>query len=330
MLQIHFTTADFARIRIAPRPAPLLELNTAFMKMASGDNPLLFGRWRQRLLRSLPPAVLPLRDLVPGGRAPSFLDVYSDSLPEALETLRSSRPTLISTELRRVYAAGPHPPPAWIQALHRGDDDAWSLLLRAQHMAFETVLRPVWPLVQDLHRAEFTRHALTTAEHGTAAALSQLLPNTHLNLDDHTWSLPAPTPRTIRLNGRGILLHPTFHWTGHPLVADRHDHPLALTYPAGPGLPLQPTGTSAPHDTLAPVLGHTRTKILHLLITPHTTTALARRLSLSAPTISTHTTALRSAGLVTTTRAGRAVVHERTALGAILAQGGTGGRGGVR
>ncbi|MEU2794301.1 winged helix-turn-helix domain-containing protein [Streptomyces sp. NPDC007100] len=71
---------------------------------------------------------------------------------------------------------------------------------------------------------------------------------------------------------------------------------------------------------MASLLGHTRAEILRRLTDPHTTTALARHLNLSAPTISTHTTALRNAGLLATTRTGRSVTHTRTALGALLAR----------
>ncbi|WP_159393305.1 ArsR/SmtB family transcription factor, partial [Streptomyces rimosus] len=78
--------------------------------------------------------------------------------------------------------------------------------------------------------------------------------------------------------------------------------------------------TKSPHDPLTAALGPTRTQLLRLLTTPHTTTALARILNVSAPTISAHTTALRAAGLLTTTRAGRSVIHERTALGTLLTQ----------
>ncbi len=57
-----------------------------------------------------------------------------------------------------------------------------------------------------------------------------------------------------------------------------------------------------------------------LLAEPHSTTVLARRLGLSNVTASAHTAALRGAGLLTTARAGRAVLHRRTELGALPAR----------
>lgn len=318
MLRIHFTAADFARVRFASRPAPLLELNVALMRMCRPDDELLLGRWRRRLLHSLPVAVGPLRDLVPAEEAPKFIDVFSDTLKEGLDTVRAARPELVRSEIERVYAKHTSPAPPWIRDLHRGDADAWQVLRRAQHAAFETVLRPVWSLVQDLHQTEFTSHALTVAEHGIGAALDALVPGTRLR--GGVWEFEGPDERDIKLCGRGVVLQPTFHWTGHPLISDLPDRPLFLTYPAGTGLPLAPAGAGGTDDALAGVLGRTRVDILLLLAEEHTTSELARRLRVSNATASTHTAALRGAGLITTVRAGRAVRHRRTALGSLLVQ----------
>ncbi|WP_324608032.1 hypothetical protein [Streptomyces albus] len=144
----------------------------ALAKMMRPDDALLYGRWRTRLLRALPAAAKPFSDLVPAGRAPAFLDVFSNDLAEGLETVRSFPTALVRSEIERVHAPVPGPPPRWIRALHRGDDDAWQLLHRAQRAAFDAALRPVWSRIEDLHQEEFTRYALTAAEQGTAAALT--------------------------------------------------------------------------------------------------------------------------------------------------------------
>jgi DNA-binding transcriptional ArsR family regulator len=322
VIRIHFTAADFARVTFASRPAPLQELNAAFMMMSGRQDEALFGRWRRRVLRSLPAAVQPLGDLVPADQAPHFLDVFSDTLREGLDSVRAWRPDWVSSEIERVYAHHTSPAPLWVRDLHRGDAGAWQLLRRAQHSAFDTVLSPVWPLVQDLHQAEFTRHALTVAEHGIGAALAGLFPGSRLH--EEIWEFEGPGERDIKLNGRGVVLVPTFHWTGHPQIASLPDRPLYLTYPAGPGLPLPLAGAGGTDDALAGVLGRTRLDILLLLAEEHaeehTTSGLARRLRVSNATVSAHTAALRGAGLITTVRAGRAVLHQRTALGSLLVQ----------
>ncbi|WP_369144494.1 ArsR/SmtB family transcription factor [Streptomyces sp. R44] len=312
MLRIHFTTEDFTRVRFAPRPAPVPELHAALMMLGAPHEELLFGRWRGRLLRALPGAAEPLADLVPGGVAPYFLDVLGETREEGLTLIRSARPEFVRSELERVYAGQGAVPP-WIRGLHAGSPEAWRVLERAQRAAYETVLAPVWPLVQDLHRAEFTRHALVVAERGLGAALEVLSPG----LREGVWEWPG-APRDVHVAGRGLVLLPTFHWRGGALVQDVPDAPVVLTYPAGGGLPPAAPGTPTGEDALAGVLGRTRAELLRSLTEPRTTTELARCLGVSNATASAHAQALRAAGLLTTTRTGRSVHHAPTALGDLL------------
>ncbi|MFF5971696.1 ArsR family transcriptional regulator [Streptomyces sp. NPDC012769] len=314
MLRIHFTADDLGRVRFTPRPSPLPELHAALTTaVAPRGVPPLFGRWRGRVLRALPAAAEPLADLVPAGRAPYFLDVLGDTLADGFERIRSTEPDFVRSELERVYGAAPAP--RWILRLHAGEETSWATVRRAQQAAYETVLAPVWARVQDLHREEFARHALAVAEHGVAAALTALAPGTRLH--EGVWEWPGRPARDVRLAGRGLVLLPTFHHPAGPLLQDLPGRPVVLAYPADPG---HPPGhdTPPPPEPLPPVLGRTRTDLLRLLTTPHTTTSLARALGVSNATASAHAAALRAAGLLTTTRTGRSVTHARTSLGTLL------------
>ncbi|MFB7542420.1 helix-turn-helix domain-containing protein [Streptomyces zaomyceticus] len=345
MLHIRFTAEDMSRVRFAPRPSPVPELHAALLMLGAPHEGLLFGRWRGRLLRTLPGAAEPLGELVPGGAAPRFLDVLGGTREEGFGLIRSARPEFVRSELARVYA-GQGPVPLWVRALHRGDAAAWGTLDRAQRAAHETVLAPVWPLVEDLHRAEFTRYALTAAEQGLAAALAAVAPGSRLR--DGVWEWPsAPSApsvleapevpeargagtapeageagraREVRLDGRGLVLLPTFHWRGGPLVQDLPDRPVVLAYPAGGGLPPapEPRGARSEDGGLAAALGRTRAAVLRALAEPRTTTDLARRTGIGNATASAHAAALRAAGLITTTRTGRSVHHEQTPLGTLV------------
>ncbi|MGW6535482.1 hypothetical protein ACWGBV_01705 [Streptomyces sp. NPDC055051] len=190
-------------------------------------------------------------------------------------------------------------------------------MLRAQRAAFETVLAPVWSVVQDLHREEFSRYTLTVAEHGVAATLTGLAPGSRLH--GGVWEWPAAPNRDVCLDGRGLVLLPTFHHPAGPLLQDAPGRPAVLTYPAGPGHPPTAVGTSVSAEALAALLGRTRLDALRLLADPHTTTSLARALHVSNATASSHAAALRAAGMATTARAGRSVTHRRTALGTLVA-----------
>ena len=326
MLRIHFTPTDFARVCVAPRPAPLQELNVALTMLVRPGGGLLHEAWRRRALRGLPGAVRPLADLVPGGRAPGFLDVVADSLPEALEQIRSTPRAAVRAELARVYAPTATAP-AWIRDLRRGEDHAWQTVTRAQQAAFGSLLEPVWDQVRDLHHAEFVRRAVQLAAGGVGAVLDGLVPGARLN--GTAWELPHHVAREVRTDGRGLLLLPSFHWSGGVLLSDLPDRPVVVTYPAGPGLPLRPDSPASDAEALGKVLGGTRTELLHLLDQQRSTSELARRLRVSAATVSAHTAALRGAGLIATTRAGKSVLHRRTALGGLLLRGGPAGYDGV-
>ncbi|MER8041738.1 helix-turn-helix domain-containing protein [Streptomyces sp. NPDC094032] len=185
VLRIHFTADDLARVRFAPRPAPLQELHAALTTAVAPRAEPLFGPWRGRVLRTLPAASAPLADLVPAGRPPSFLDAVGDTLAAGFEHIRSTHPDTVRSELERVYGAGPAP--RWLRALHAGEETAWRTVRRAQRAAYETVLAPVWPLVQDLHRDEFARHALSVAEHGLSGGLTALAPGSRFHAGVWEW-----------------------------------------------------------------------------------------------------------------------------------------------
>ncbi|MFB6614078.1 ArsR/SmtB family transcription factor [Streptomyces sp. NPDC085524] len=316
MLRIHFTAEDFARIRFARHPAPLQELHAALTTAVAPRVGPLFSQWRSRVLRGLPASAEPLADLVPAGRPPSFLDVRGATLADGFERIRAAGPGVVRSELERVY--GTMAAPRWIRGLHAGEDAAWRTLCRAQQAAYETVLAPAWSVVQDLHHEEFTGYALAVAEHGVAAALTGLAPGSRLH--GGVWEWPGTAPaREVRLDGRGLDLLPTFHHPAGPLLQDVPGRPVALAYPAGPGLPPTAARPAVPADAMTAVLGRTRLEALRLLAEPHTTTSLARALRVSNATASSHAAALRTAGMATTTRTGRSVTHERTALGTLVA-----------
>jgi DNA-binding transcriptional ArsR family regulator len=321
VIRIHLTSADYALIRFAARPVPLQELHAALLMLFNPDHAtLLFGRWRNRTLRALPAAAESLRDLVPGRYAPAFLDRVEGTLDESFEAMRAGDAAWIAAELELAYASTRDAAPPWVQDLHRGVRDAWQPVVRAERTAFDALLAPIWPLVQDLHRAELARYAGIVAQYGIGSALTTTVPGSRLH--GGAWELPAKVPaaaRDIQPEGRGVVLLPTFHWTGAPLIADVPDRPVTVTFSAGPGLPLPSSAGVSPEDALAGVLGRTRLSILMLSGGDGlNTTGLARTLGMSAATVSVHTSALRAARLLDSVRHGKSVVHRRTPLANLL------------
>lgn len=152
----------------------------------------------------------------------------------------------------------------------------------------------MWGRAQDLHRAEFARHAVAPAEGGAEAALTALAPGS--SFEGGVWTWPAGSgSREVRLGGRGPALLPTFRRRGGPLVRDRPGRPVVPACPAGAGPPPVAEGADGPEEPPAGVLGPTRAALLRAPPAPRTTTEPARARGGSAATVTGHTAALRTA-----------------------------------
>ena len=90
------------------------------------------------------------------------------------------------------------------------------------------------------------------------------------------------------------------------MIAAHPDGSTVIVYPALTPLPLIDEAASDPVGELP---GRTRAAVLRLTGGERTTTELPAELGVSAATVSEHTKTLREAGLIVTTRAGKAVLH---------------------
>jgi hypothetical protein len=106
-----------------------------------------------------------------------------------------------------------------------------------------------------------------------------------------------------------------------PRVLIQHDKPALVVYQAGAVPVLESPPPTA--DRVDRLLGRTRAAVLRYVTTPgrHTTSTVAGELRISAPSASEHLTILRTAGLVSSHRAGGTVVHRATPLGTELVDG---------
>ena len=92
-----------------------------------------------------------------------------------------------------------------------------------------------------------------------------------------------------------------------------------LAYPARGIGTLWETGAPPSPHALAALIGRTRAAMLTALAEPCSTTALARRLSITPGAVSQHLSVLLDAGMVTRSRVGRSVLYRRTRSGDTLA-----------
>lgn len=173
-----------------------------------------------------------------------------------------------------------------------------------------------WPQVLSSVDADLRWRAALVARGGIGAALASLYPGS-------TWhgrTLQVPYARDVDLRpaAQGLTLMPSPFWTGQPLIGRDDRGGDLLVYPALTPLPLVPA--DPPGDHLEALLGPTRAAVLRAA--GHRTTGeLARELGTSLASVSQHTRTLRESGLLTSTREGRHVRHDRTPLGTALCRG---------
>jgi DNA-binding transcriptional ArsR family regulator len=325
MLRIHFTSHDLQNIRIARRPDPLWELVCATCRLVTHQGPLEFGAWRRSVRERLATdpvagrALHTVRTLVPPvGYIPDFLtpSVLEGGLPAALEEIRATPPGRLRHDLGRL--ATERPLPAWTTALGRPGDRGMRSLAKALEISASTLLEPRWAHARRAVRDEVDMRSRVLLDGGVLGLLESLRPLAR-------WRSPVleveyPTHRDLHLEGRGLLLVPSyFCWRRPTALADPALGPV-LVYPV----------TARPLDSIAlddngldRLLGRTRASVLAEVARggPRTTSEVATAVGIALPSASYQLTVLRDGGLVTSRRDGQYVRHSVTLMGYRLLDG---------
>jgi DNA-binding transcriptional ArsR family regulator len=283
--------------------------------------PLAFHHWRRSAARNVSRDDLAmLRPLIPGGFFPDFLTPGEGrhGLDAGIEALLSTPRSRLRTEVG--ILAGQHPLPAWAGDLADGDRETVRRLADAIRGHFRSAVEPYWEQARAHIDADRARRARAFLDGGADGLLSSYLPMMR-------WSPPVlevdvQQDQDMHLNGRGLLLIPSFLSLSTPDFLHDNDLPQVLVYPVEHSLAVS-AATLAPRMSLAPLIGDTRTAVLESIGDGSNTTELARRVGVSAASISQHTSVLRDAGLIRTGRTGKAVLHTLTPLGAALLEPGS-------
>lgn len=330
MLRIHFTTPDLQNIRIARRPDPLWELVCAACRLETGQGPLEFGAWRrdvrERAARDLEArrALLMVRTLVPPfGYIPDFLtpSVSEGGLPARLEQVRATPRRRLQHELG--VLAGSRPLPPWTTALGRPGDRSMAALVKALEVTFRALLEPRWRQVRRAVDDEVDLRSRVLLDGGVRALLASLRPLVQWN--PPVLEVDFPVPQDLHLQGRGLLLIPSYFCWGRPTaLADPALGPV-LVYP----VTTRPFDQAAVNgDGLERLLGRTRTFVLTEVArgrTP-TTSEVAEAVGIALPSASYQLAVLRDGGLVASRREGQFVRHSVTPMGHRLLDTAPGGR----
>ncbi|MDJ1136909.1 ArsR/SmtB family transcription factor [Streptomyces iconiensis] len=319
MLRVHFTGGDLARTRVADGPDPFWESVLSLHRLRETRlEPALSG-WREHVART---DVSPLRQLLPlvppRGYFPDFLTPAESArgFETGLDALLSTPRAQLRCEIGALAATAPLTPEA--RDIAQGSAAALELLGGALRAYQHSALVPWWQRITARIESDRTWRTRTQWYDGTEAMLRGFGPAMR-------WCPPVleadyPVDKDLYLEGRGLLLIPSFFCRRAPVALADPALPPTLVYRANAGVRRQelPTLTAATGRHLARLLGHTRAAVLQALGGECTTSELARRAGVSLSSASEHASVLRDAGLISSSRRRNAVHHSLTPVGLAL------------
>ncbi len=310
MLRIVLTPADLASVRFEADPGPLVDAGLAARALRRPPAAPL-AHWHAATRPALGYRGRPLLALTPpAGPTCSFVQPMCGDLEAGLDLVQTAPADVMREEIADLIT----PPTGWLRQLAGGDRAARAELRAAATRVHAAGVAPVAAHLAADREADVSRRSAELGASGLASTVRGL--HRSVELHGHELLVRRPFAFTHRSEGGGIVLVPSPFLVDEVRVAAGPGEPTVIFYPTGTPLPSR--DGDAPDDALARLLGGTRAAVLRAVGTGCGTGELARRVRSSPATASEHAAALRAAGLVATTRAGRGVRHWLTPLGAQL------------
>ncbi|MCP3783120.1 winged helix-turn-helix domain-containing protein [Micromonospora sp. A3M-1-15] len=327
MLKVVFSREDILLTRVAPAADPVWELVLSLhLLQGRGRDPLL-TEWRRTVAHGLRTDSVAERYRLllalnpPRGYFPDFLTPYAskDGLEAGLEAVRGTPADMLRRDL--TLLAEENALPSSASALARGEPEVLRHLTDSMLRYQSLAVTPYWSRIQAAVEADRARRARAMLDGGAEGLLASLRPS--MRWDGGVLEvLDYPDSRELHLDGRGLLLVPSFFCARTPVALLDPSLPPVLVYPVdrlGGLMPEAGSGAgradAAQREALAALLGRTRAGVLEAADEGCTTGEVARRLRISAAAASQHTTVLRNAGLLVSHRDRNTVLHTLTPLG---------------
>jgi DNA-binding transcriptional ArsR family regulator len=229
--------------------------------------------------------------------------------------MQRTTPAEVVESLRRVFGAD-MPPAA--RELAEAPAEQLAVIAAELHDAHDRLVRPHWPRIRALLEADIGHRATQLASGGAVRLFEDL----HQDLVWFDGRLTILTDQrggaALTAQGRLVLL-PVALGADRVVVKRNTTTRTTLRYPCrGIGrLALSLDRSPVSHGT-ARLLGRSKAGLLRALLSPATTTDLARELGTTPSAVAQHLGVLRANGLVSGLRSGRRVLYETTALGRAL------------
>jgi DNA-binding transcriptional ArsR family regulator len=317
-----FRAEDLLQCRFAI--SPLNETTDALRSLMLPGRAAYHLPWHREARRILPDlrigpllAVLAVRGYQPDFLNPAPGGPFTEIETE-LERVRATSPLRVAAELAECLRRNPGVQASWREHPELSGDPAGirDRLAGLLWRAWQALVEPWWPRLRDVLDADITFRSRQLASSGLAATINDLEPRISWR-DGVLRFVVATADDELDLAGQELVLMPSvFAWPGGAIMYD----PPGVIYPArGIGEIWHPPRRSG--GDLAALIGKTRATVLQALAEPASTTGLADRTGVPVSSVSEHLSVLRAAGLVSTSRTGRFLLHRRTALGVALSAG---------
>lgn len=236
------------------------------------------------------------------------LPVDGEPLEETLAQIRATDPAEARANLR-VSLAGPLP-----AVLERDDlpERAAALL----EYVWTRTVRPYWDRRRRVLEADVVARTAMVSRGGWAAVLDSLKPGQTRWLGDNRLQVNMHEYPPRDISGAELVLVPVT--SGNGWVYWEIPKRYAIVYGCSGAL-ADPGARNVP-ASLGSLLGTGRARVLVLLDSPMSTSQLVAVTGQALGSVGRHLRVLLDAGLVERRRAGRSVLYERTAAGAVLVE----------
>ncbi|REF37453.1 ArsR/SmtB family transcription factor [Thermasporomyces composti] len=324
VLRIHFTATDLARTRVAKGPDPLWEAVLSLHVLQSRRPPAHTLDWRARVRAEAATAgtasqikhvlfpLAPVATYFPDFLTPSE---SADGIDAGVRAVASTPTSKLRQQIKRL--ASRVPVPGWTRALAHGDRRLRETLADALRAYHRTALAPWMDVIAQCVAVDREIRMRALADGGVERLLSSLGPG--IRWEEPTLVADYPCDLDLHLDGRGLLLIPSYFCTRMPVALVDPDMQPVLVYPAmTAAVETMAAQSDVRQEALADLLGATRAVILTAIADGYSGRRLAAQVGVSPATISHHTAVLREAGLITSARRGNTVVHRLTMTGARL------------
>jgi DNA-binding transcriptional ArsR family regulator len=312
-----------ARTSTVTRPDPLWELVLSLQMLRPQQGDALFTVWRREARAALRNARLGrigslLMALTPTvGYFPDFLNPSQSAqgLEYGLEAINSTPIAALGHDIGRLATHRPLSREA--RRLAAGEPELLTQLTAALRTCYDRTITPYRRFIDSAVDRDRGLRVDALARGGVEGLFRSLEPMV-------AWShgelcIPAHRDQELRLDGRGLVLIPSYFCVTGPLTLFDPSLPPVLIYPVGRGpedVPGLIRRGSRPLDAL---IGPTRAAVVEALGTRQaTTTELAVRVGIAMGSASRHTRILRDSGLIASHRDRNRMLHGLTGLGRAL------------